>query len=99
MHYEEIKSEGMLQLNVEGKIDAVSCEEFQTMVLRSFTKTNSLIINLEGVTYMSSAGLRALVLGNKTAESKGGKMVIINSQPQVLDVFKVTGFDNILDIR
>ena len=99
MHYEEIRSEGMVQLNIEGKIDAISSDEFQTLVLASFTKTNCVIINLEKVTYMSSAGLRALTLGDKTAKSKKGQLIIINVPEQVRDVFRVTGFDTILDIR
>ena len=99
MHYEEIEADGMLQLNIEGKIDVIASDEFQTLVLKSFTKSNSVIINLDNVHYMSSAGLRALVLGQKTAESKGGKLIIINAQPQVQEVFKVTGFDTLLDIR
>ena len=99
MHYEEIQSEEMIQLNVEGKIDALACDEFQTIVLKSFTKSNSVIVNLDQVEYMSSAGLRALILGEKTAQSKGGKLIIINSQPQIMELFRVTGFDTLLDIR
>ena len=99
MHYEEIEAEGALQLNIEGKIDALTSEDFQSIILKAFVKSNSVIVNLENVPYMSSAGLRALILGEKTAESKGGKMIIINVQPQVQDVLKVTGFNSILDVR
>ncbi len=99
MHYEEIEAEGSLQLNIEGKIDALSSDEFQSLILKAFVKSNNIIVNLASVPYMSSAGLRALILGQKTAESKGGKMIIINVQPQVQDVLKVTGFDSILDVR
>jgi len=99
MHYEEILGQGSLQLNIEGKIDALSSDEFQTLILRSFMKSNSIIVNMEKVTYMSSAGLRALILGEKTAESKGGKLVIINVPDAVMDTFKVTGISDILDIR
>ena len=99
MHYEEILSEGMLQLNVEGKIDTITSDEFQNIVLKSFTKSNTVIVNLEHVEYMSSAGLRALVLGERTAQSKAGKLIIINSPPQIMEVFRVTGFDSILDVR
>ena len=48
---------------------------------------------------MSSAGLRALVLGEKTAKSKAGQLIIMNAQPQVQEVFKVTGIIDLLDIR
>ena len=99
MHYEEIQSEGMLQLNIEDKIDTVSSDEFQNLVLKAFTKSNQVVVNLEKVPYMSSAGLRALILGEKTAKSKGGKLVIINPPPQVQDIFRTAGLYNILDIR
>ena len=99
MHYEEIQGEGSLQLNIEGKIDALTSDEFQTLILRSFMKSDSIVVNMERVTYMSSAGLRALILGEKTAESKGGKLVIINAPDSVMETFKVTGISDILDIR
>ena len=99
MHYEEILSGDQLQLDIEGKIDALTCDEFQNLILKSFTKCNTVIVNLDKVTYMSSAGLRGLVLGQKTAQGKSGKMIIINASDQLAETFRVTGFDSILDIR
>ena len=99
MHYEEIMKDDMLQLNIEGKIDSLNSDDFQTLVLRSFTKCNTVIVNLEKVPYMTSAGLRALILGEKTGKAKGGKQIIINAQPAVLEVFRVTGIDSVLEIR
>ena len=99
MHFEEIQTGEMLQLNVEGKIDALSSDEFQNLVLKAFMKSKSVIINLEKVVYMSSSGLRALILGDKTAQSKGGQLIIINAPEQVIETFKVTGLDSILDVR
>ncbi|MBQ7584244.1 MAG: STAS domain-containing protein [Lachnospiraceae bacterium] len=98
MYIEEISSEGSLQLNVEGKIDSVSSKDFQDTVLKSFQKSSNIIVNMEGVPYISSAALRALTLGQKTAESRGGRMTVINVQPAVMDVFRTTGFDKLLTI-
>ena len=98
MFITEILSEGSLQLNIEGKIDSVTSKEFQDAVLKSFQKSNNIIINMEEVPYISSAALRALTLGQKTAESKGGKLTIINVQPAVMDVLRTTGFDKLLTI-
>lgn len=99
MQIEEIVSEGVVQLDIEGKIDSLSSSDFQNAVLKSFQKSNSIVINMEKVSYISSAALRALTLGHKTALSKGGKMTLINVQPAVMDVFHTTGFDKMLDIR
>ena len=99
MYIEEISSEGSLQLNVEGKIDSLTSGEFQNAVLKAFQKSNIIVINMEKTNYISSAALRALTLGHKTALAKGGKMTLINVQPSVMDVFRVAGFDKLLDIR
>ena len=99
MYIEQINAEGSLQLDVEGKIDSISSKDFQDVLLAGYQKSNSIIINLEKTTYISSAALRALTLGQKTAAAKGGKMVLINVPPNVQDVFRMTGFDKMLDIR
>ena len=99
MHFEEINSGDVLQLNVQGKIDATSAGEFQNSVLRAFTKSKNIVINLEQVPYMSSAGLRALVLGTKTAQAKSGSLIVINVQPAVMEVFRYSGMNKIVEIR
>ena len=99
MQYEEIRTEEALQLNVDGKIDVTTANDFQNAVLKTFVKSKNVIINLEKVPYMSSAGLRALVLGAKTAQAKGGSLVIIKAQPVVMEVFKDSGMNKILEIR
>ena len=99
MFIEEIMSEGSLQLNVEGKIDSITSKEFQDSVLKAFQRSSKIIINMDKVSYISSAALRALTLGQKTAESKGGRMTVINVQPSVMDVFRTTGFDKLLTIE
>ena len=99
MHFEEINSGDVLQLNVQGKIDATSAGEFQNSVLRAFIKSKNIVINLEQVPYMSSAGLRALVLGTKTAQAKGGSLIVINVQPGVKEVFRYSGMNKIVEIR
>ena len=95
----EVKTDNGIQLDVEGKIDSNSYVQFQNDILKAFQKTNNVVVNLEKTDYISSAGLRSLFLGHKTAMSKGGSMKIVNANEQVMDVFRVTGFDKTLDIR
>ena len=54
---------------------------------------------MERVSYISSAALSVLMSGKKTADSKKGKLIVINPQPLVRDTLRVTGFDKLLDIR
>ncbi len=99
MTIEEVRDGDTIQLNVSGKIDTITSGDFQNAVLSSFQKCNTLVINFQDVIYISSSGLRALVLGQKTAVAKGGSMKIINTSKVVDDVFKVTGFNKMLNIE
>lgn len=99
MTIEEINEDGNIRLCVEGKIDTLTSPDFQDVLLKTFQKATSVIIDMEKVSYISSAALRALMLGQRTAASKGGTLYVINVSPQVKDVFRVTGFEKVLDIR
>ena len=99
MTIDEIKTEEGLQLNVEGQVDTVTAPELQQKILSSFQKTGNVVLNIQGVAYMSSAGLRALLLGQKTAQSKGGSLKVVNVQPTVMQVFKMSGFQKILNLE
>ncbi len=99
MYIEEIESEGQVQLNVEGRIDTICSQEFQDTLLKSFQKSNCVNVNMQNVDYISSAALRAFVLGQKTASSKGGKLTLYNVKPSVMTILTTTGFDSVLTIR
>ena len=99
MTINEIKRESSIQLSVDGQVDTVTAPELQQAILTAFQKTKELVLDLQNVAYMSSAGLRALLLGQKTASSKGGKMVVINVQPVVMQVFNMSGFAKVLTIE
>ncbi len=99
MNITEERNGENVRLEVEGRIDSANCAEFQDRLLKAFFNSTSVTLDLEGVVQLSSAALRALMLGKKTAESKGGSFVVLNASPAVCDVFRVTGFDKLLDIR
>ena len=89
----------VIQLSVSGNVDTISASELQQRVLLSFQKTKNLVLDIEGVAYMSSAGLRALLLGQKTATSNGGTLKLVHVQPSVMKVFEMSGFNTILTIE
>ncbi len=99
MTIDEAKSGEMIQLNVHGKVDANSSNELQMEVLKAFQKCPSVILNFADVSYISSAGLRALLIGQKTASSKGGKFLIINANETVCEVLRVTGLQKVLSVQ
>ncbi len=99
MTVEEVKLEDKIQLNVQGKVDAMSSTDFQNAVLKAFQKSSKIIINFADTTYISSAGLRALLIGQKTASSKGGSFTIINANEGILEILRVTGLGKMLSVQ
>ncbi|MBQ9866303.1 MAG: STAS domain-containing protein [Lachnospiraceae bacterium] len=98
MTIEEIKGETSIQLSVDGQVDTITSPELQQKILTTFQKTKNVVLDLGHVGYMSSAGLRALLIGQKTATSKGGTLKVVNVQPAVMQVFNMSGFSKVLTI-
>ncbi|MBQ1548478.1 MAG: STAS domain-containing protein [Lachnospiraceae bacterium] len=94
----EIKGDGNIQLSIEGNVDTNTAPQLQTQILQSFQKAKNVVLEMSKCPYMSSAGLRALLIGQKTATSKGGSMKLVNVQPTVKEVFNVSGFATILTV-
>lgn len=98
MKISESRTEGVVQLDIEGRVDTTSAPLLQQAILNGFQKGNTLILNFADVTYISSAGLRALLIGQKTANSKRGSMKLINVAPAVYNILEQTGFAKLLVI-
>lgn len=86
-------------LEVEGKVDRLTTQQLQDAILLSLQKMSQLEIDFGGVSYISSAGLRALLMGQKTAQSKQGRMVLTNVTEPVQEIFNMTGFSSFLEIQ
>ncbi|MCR4908741.1 MAG: STAS domain-containing protein [Lachnospiraceae bacterium] len=99
MNTEEIRNGEEIILKVSGKVDAITGDKFQQEILQSFRKTTGLVIDFTEVVFISSAGLRGLLIGQKTANSKGGYMKVRGASPSVMQIFKTTGFDKMLTIE
>ena len=94
----ETRGEDTIQLSVEGNVDTNTAPQLQTKILQAFQKSRNVVLDLAKCPYVSSAGLRAFLIGHKTATSKGGSLKLCNVQPTVSDVFTVSGFSTILNI-
>lgn len=86
-------------LQVEGRVDTNTSPELQKAILEAFQSAKRLTLDLEKVVYVSSAGLRALLLGQKTAGSKGATMELTHVAPTVKAVLDSVGFSKILTLR
>lgn len=91
------KEENKLIISLEGKLDTNTSPELDKTITE-LEGINELYIDLKNVDYISSAGLRVLLSMQKIM-NKQGKMVIKNVCENVMDIFEVTGFSEILNIE
>lgn len=86
-----------LTLAIEGRIDTTTAPQFEAEI-DAIADTTELVLDFSGVEYISSAGLRVVLKAQKLM-NKNGKMKLTNVNDDVMDVFDITGFLDILTIE
>ena len=87
-----------LFIDLEGRLDTVTSQQLGELLPNEKRRNLDIDFNFEKLEYISSAGLRILVLFKKEAQATNNKMVIRNINAVVREIFTVTGFDKILKI-
>ena len=87
-----------LTITLEGRLDTTTAPELEQELKASMDGVTDLGFDLAELAYVSSAGLRVLLSAQKTM-NKQGKMVIRNVRPEIMEIFEVTGFVDILTIE
>lgn len=96
----ELKKENeTFVINLEGRLDTNTAPDLEKELEDYYNKKNfNMVLNFEKLDFVSSAGLRVLLLMQKKANALKGKMVIENVKPEIQEVFNMTGFSEILTI-
>ncbi len=94
---ELIRNNETITLKLAGRLDANTATEVVEGVQNE--RFAHMDICMEQLEYISSAGLRALLVCKKTADACGGTLVVKNPQPAVMDIMALSGFKKMLDIR
>ena len=85
-------------IELVGRLDTTTAPALDKTINEDIGNTNNLVLNLKGLEYISSAGLRVL-LGAQKKMQKLGSMKVINVCEAVMEVFEMTGFADILVIE
>ena len=90
--------EGDITLTVSGRIDTITApkliEAFELRMKDPVAK--SLSVDMSGCAYISSAGLRAMMMMYKHMKKTGGEFFIKNLRPEVYEIISVTGFSDFM---
>ena len=85
-------------IEIVGRLDTTTAPELDKTINEDITDVKNLVLNFKGLEYISSAGLRVL-LGAQKKMQKIGSMKLINVREEVMEVFEMTGFADILVIE
>lgn len=95
----EKKAEGSnLEIALSGRLDITTAPDLENEVKGNIDGVENLVFNLENLDYISSAGLRVL-LSTQKIMNKQGSMVVKNCAEEIMEIFEVTGFSDILTIE
>ena len=95
----EIKKEAKsLILKIAGRLDTTSAPEMEKAVKENISGVEKLIIDMEKLEYISSAGLRVLLSAQKTMNGQGS-MKVIHVSDTIMEIFEITGFNEIMTIK
>ncbi|WP_422374206.1 STAS domain-containing protein [Roseibium sp.] len=83
-----------------GKLDTISAKSFEAYLKDLVDqKAGTLLVDMEKVDYVTSFGLRSLLIIAKLLAPSGDKLVLFQVNPSVLDVLKISGFLKILTVQ
>ncbi len=84
---------------ISGRLDAVSAPEFQNALLALIDQgATALLLDFAGVDYISSAGLRSILVVAKKLRTGKGELSVAMLQDTVKEVFEISGFSSILPV-
>ncbi len=87
-----------LTISVEGRLDTTTAPVLDAKIKEVIDGAELLVIDFLNLEYISSAGLRVLLATQKVM-NKQGKMIVKNVNDNVMEVFEITGFNDILEIE
>jgi anti-anti-sigma factor len=87
-------------ITISGRLDAVTAPEYEKSIRELIGGGNNFfVVDFEPLDYISSAGLRALLLMAKLLKEKGGKVCFANVKGNVRSVFDMSGFSALFKIE
>lgn len=99
MNITQNEKDGIMELSISGRLDAVTAVEADKDFRNILTEGhNNLLIDLTELEYISSAGLRVLLVVAKRIQQNNGKVVLCALTTNVKEVFEISGFSSIFNI-
>ncbi len=94
----EALAENFTVVKLIGKLDLMGAQAIETRLGATANRGDHVIVDLEGVTFLASMGIRSLVMAAKTAQLKGRRLVVIKASTDVEQVLVASGLDSLIPL-
>ncbi len=93
-------ADAVCEMRPKGRIDSATGPAFEKDVLGQIDEgQRRLLLDFGDLAYISSAGLRIVLLAAKKMKTAGGRLALCSLNPQIAEVFEISGFNRIIDIH
>ena len=94
------RQDGVLSAHVGGRIDGTNASEFEEAIRTAIEESDrAVIMDFEKLVYISSVGLRAILLTAKSLDNRNAKFALCSLSDQIGEVFETSGFDKVIAIH
>lgn len=89
-----------LIISLSGRLDTITSPQLEEEINRSsFDEIETVTLNMRSLEYISSAGLRVILMLHKKLAGTNGKLRLINVNDMIMEIFTMTGMDSFLEIE
>jgi anti-sigma B factor antagonist len=90
-------------VRVNGRLDQETCDDLRAeltgQVDRAASEKSALILDFSGLEYVSSAGLRCLLIASRQMKAANGRIMVAEMQPMVAEIFAISHFDMMFEVK
>ena len=94
----EKSADGIMEIRLEGRLDTTGAEAVELRFSALTGGNLAVIVDLSGVEFLTSLGIRLLLQGAKTVRSKHGKLVLLRPSERIQNVLKAGGIDALIPV-
>ena len=95
----ETSADGIFLVKLAGRMDAEGVPGIEPTLLEHACAQSAVIVDLQGVDFLASVGIRTMLVVAKAVAKRGGKLVLLHPTPNIAKVLQVAGVDSLLPIH
>ena len=86
------------KINLDGRLDSAGTQAIAERFAQLSEQKHGLVVDLAGVSYLTSAGIRQLVMAAKTMTRRGGRLVLLNPNKAVEEILAISATDSLIPV-